>query len=198
MAMIYRLLTVVAIFVLGSSLSKASDNDVALKTNLIYDAALSPNLGLEVSVAPKWSVDVSASINAWTLSGGKRWKHWRIQPEARYWFCDAIGGHFVAAHLLGGQYNIGGIKNGIKFLGTDFSQLSDNRFQGWFAGAGIAYGYAWRLSKHWNFEAEIGLGWVYTRYDEYPCAICGSKTRSNKPHNYVGPTKAAINIVYVF
>ena len=105
---------------------------------------------------------------------------------------------FVGAHALGGQYNVGGLKNNLSFLGTDFSVVSDRRYQGWFAGAGIAYGYAWILNKHWNLETELGLGWVYTRYDVYPCATCGTKLVKGKSHNYFGPTKAAVNLVYTF
>lgn len=68
----------------------------------------------------------------WTLSHDRRWKHWLVQPEARYWFCDRFSGHFLGFHAHGGQYNVGGLKNGIKFLGSDFSKLSDARYQGWF------------------------------------------------------------------
>ena len=121
-----------------------------------------------------------------------------LQPEASYWFCDRFAGHFVGAHLLGGQYNAGNIHNSLNFLGTDFSVLTDHRYQGWAVGAGLAYGYSWIIDRHWNIEAEIGLGWVYTRYDVYPCANCGTKVASDKAHNYVGPTKAAINLIYTF
>ena len=121
-----------------------------------------------------------------------------VQPEARYWFCDRFVGHFVGLHALGGQYNIGGLKNSFSFLGTDFSKLSDRRYQGWMAGAGLAYGYSWMLGKRWNLEAEIGVGYVYTRYDSYPCAKCGTKIEKNKAGHYIGPTKAAINLVYSF
>ena len=86
----------------------------------------------------------------------------------------------------------------ISFLGTDFSKLSDYRYQGWFIGSGIAYGYAWILGRHWNLEAEIGIGYIYTRYDSYPCASCGKKIAEDKAHHYFGPTKAAINLVYTF
>lgn len=116
----------------------------------------------------------------------------------RYWFCDRFAGHFLGAHLLGGQFNIGGVKNNIHFLGSDFSQVGYRRYQGWMIGAGVAYGYAWILGKHWNVEGEIGVGWIYTRYDSYPCANCGKKLAKNKAHNYVGPTKAAVNLVYIF
>lgn len=171
---------------------------VAIKTNLLYDLTATVNAGVEVGLSPKWTLDVSGNYNAWTLSHDRKWKHWLVQPEARYWFCDRFAGHFLGFHLLGGQYNIGGLKNGIKFLGTDFSQLSDHRFQGWMAGAGVAYGYTWVLGRYWNLEAEIGLGYIYSRYDKFECAGCGQKTETGQPHHYLGPTKAAVNLIYVF
>ena len=171
---------------------------VAVKSNLLYDATATINLGIEFCLAPKWTFDVSGNYNGWTFSGDRKWKHCLVQPEARYWFCDRFAGHFLGAHLLGGQFNIGGVKNHIHFLGSDFSQVGYRRYQGWMIGAGVAYGYAWILGKHWNVEGEIGLGWIYTRYDSYPCANCGKKLAKNKTHNYVGPTKAAVNLVYTF
>lgn len=180
-----------AVLLLGFFCMKARCQDVAVKSNLLYDAAATVNAGIEVGLAPKWTFDVSANYNGWTFSNGKKWKHWLLQPEARYWFCDRFAGHFIGAHALGGQYNI-------SFLGTDFSNLSDKRYQGWFVGAGVAYGYAWILNKHWNLEAEFGFGWLYTRYDSYPCANCGTKLADGKSHNYFGPTKAAINLIYLF
>lgn len=175
----------------------AGAQTVGIKSNLLYDAALSPNLGIEVGVAPKWSVDLSGNFNNWNVSG-HQWKHWFIQPEARYWLCERFGGHFLAAHAIAGEYNFGNLDNSFKMLGSDFSGLSDKRYQGWGAGLGIGYGYTWMLSKHWSIEAEIAVGWIYTRYDVYPCATCGTKLESDRAHNYVGPTKAAVNLIYVF
>ncbi|MCM1152131.1 MAG: DUF3575 domain-containing protein [Muribaculum sp.] len=181
---------------LGSVLTLDAQN-VGIKSNLISDALLSPNVGLEIGLAPKWTFNVSGQINAWTVDGHK-WKHWLAQPEIRYWFCQRFGGHFLGLHALGGQYNFGHLGTDFKFLGSDFSRLKDNRYQGWGVGAGIGYGYAWPVAKHWNIEAEIGVGWIYTRYDKYPCAECGKKLQDNRVHNYVGPTKAAVNVEYLF
>ena len=141
-----------------------SGQKVAVKTNILYDALLTPTLGVEAAMAPKWTFELNASLNAWAVDG-HRWKQWMAQPEVRYWFCQRFSGHFVGAHLIGGQYNFGNIDMPFKFLGTDFSVLKDRRYQGWMAGAGLAYGYSWILSRHWNFEAEIGIGWIYTRSD---------------------------------
>lgn len=171
---------------------------VAVKTNLLSDGFLNPNAAVEFAVAPKWTVDLSGEFNLWKLSHERQWRHWVFQPEVRYWFCDRFSGHFLGAHLLGGQYNIGGFDLGFSMLGTDFRKLKDTRYQGWFGGLGVAYGYDWVLSEHWNLEAEIGLGWTYTRYDQFRCTGCGKKIKENKPHNYFGPTKIAVNIEYVF
>lgn len=191
-----RLLTLLLLSI--ATLQGLRAQNVAVKTNVLSDALLNPNAAVEVGLAPKWTLDISGEFNVWNMSHNRRWKHWVVQPEARYWFCDRFAGHFVGVHLLGGQYNVGGLDFNFSFLGTDFSKLKDSRYQGWFGGAGVAYGYDWVLGQHWNLEAEIGIGWTYTRYDRFRCAGCGKKIESDKPHNYFGPTKAAINIVYLF
>lgn len=183
---------------LGGVNSVLKAQQVAVKTNLVSDALLNVNLGVELALEEKWTLDLTGDVNGWTLSHDRRWKHWLAQPEVRYWFCDRFGGHFIGVHLLGGQYNIGGFNGRWNLLGTDARKLSETRYQGWFAGAGVVYGYAWPVRKHFNIEAVIGLGWTYTRYEQFRCAGCGKKVDSNHPHNFVGPTKLAINLVYVF
>lgn len=186
-------MTIVAIGWEGS----AKAQDLAVKTNLLNDAFLNANVGAEVGLAPRWTFDITGSLNAWPVNE-QRWKHWLMKPELRYWFCDRFAGHFLGVHALGGEYNVGQIKNDFSFLGTDFSELTDNRFQGWFIGAGVAYGYAFVLGRHLNLELELGAGYAYTRYDVFECRDCGRKVAEDQPHHYVGPTKAAINLVYVF
>lgn len=175
-----------------------SAQNVEIKTNLVGDALLSPSVAVETRLAPRWSLDFSGQFNFWNVGDDKRWRHWVLQPELRYWFCTTFSGHFIGAHLLGGQYNIGGIDVPVSFLGTDFRKLKDSRYQGWFGGVGVAYGYDWIFSRHWTLEAEIGFGWTYTRFDRYPCAECGKKIEHDQPHHYIGPTKVALNLIYAF
>lgn len=163
----------------------------AVKTNLLYDATASLNLGVETALTQKWTLDVSGNWNPFQISENRKWKHWMVQPEARYWFCDSFQGHFLGVHALVGAYNI---TNANIFK----SELSDNRYQGYAAGAGVAYGYAFALSHHFNLEFEVGAGYVYTQYDRFECDGCGKMLESKVPKHYVGPTKAAIGIVYIF
>ena len=101
-------------------------------------------------------------------------------------------------HFIQKCYHHYAIDGKINMLGTDARKLKDSRYQGWFAGAGIAYGYAWILGRHWNLEAELGFGYSFTKYDRFRCAGCGKKVETDKTHHYIGPTKLAINLVYVF
>ena len=175
----------------------ANAQDVALKTNLINDIALSPNIGVEVGLAPKWTLDMTAEMNLWKVDG-RSWKHLYFQPEARYWFCQRFSGHFIGFHALGGIYNFGKLNLPFNMLGSNLKELKDKRYQGWAAGAGVIYGYAWPLHKHWNIEAALGIGWLYTRFDSYPCQVCGTKIDRNKSHNYFGPTKLSVAVEYIF
>lgn len=179
------------------STERVYSQEWAVKSNIAYDATASMNLGFEVGVADKWTLDFSGNYNPFQFKDNMKWKHWFAQPEARYWFCHRFGGHFLAAHLWGGQYNAGNIDFIPSHLGTNFDNLAKYRYEGYFVGAGIGYGYAVMLHKHWNLEFEIGVGGAYTWYDKYYCPKCGEKLGS-EDLVYWGLTKLAVNLVYLF
>lgn len=185
-----------ALLLLGG-VSAAQAQNLAIKTNLLYDATATINGGLEIGLAPKWTLDLSGNFNAWSKNEQTKWKHWMVQPEVRYWFCDRFSRHFIGAHLIAGAFNFGGIENNLSLLGTDFSVLSQRRYQGYAYGAGVAYGFALMLSKSLNLELEAGFGYLYLDHEVYECSGCGRKVASGG-HHYFGPTKAAVNLVYVF
>ncbi|WP_018669240.1 DUF3575 domain-containing protein [Bacteroides gallinarum] len=176
-----------------NEISQTKTSVVGLKTNLPYWGTATFNAGLEVRLAKKWTFDVEAGLNPFTGknddgSYGKSLKHLRIHPELRYWFCESFYKHFIGLHVPYLLYNI----SDIKLLGTE-----NERHQGWGAGVGISYGYSWLLSKYWNLEATIGVGYLYLESDKYPCTNCGSKIETVKKH-YFGPTQAAVNLIYQF
>lgn len=166
--------------------------DVAVKTNLLYDATATVNLGAEIGLAQKWTLDLSGNYNGWSWSDNKKWKHWMAQPEARYWFCEAFNGHFLGAHLLGGQYNVGGIDLPFGL----YDGLKNHRYEGYYVGGGLVYGYQWLLGKRWSLEAALGLGYVRAWYDRYDCPHCG-EWRGSGHKNYFGVTKAAVSLIYI-
>ena len=166
---------------------------VGIKTNLLMDITKTINLGAEIGLSKKSTLDLYANYNPWEKHSFKMFKMLAFQPEYRYWFCDRFNGHFIGIHAHGGIYQVAGID----MPGSIWKELKDNRFKGHFYGAGISYGYQWIMSKHWNIEANIGVGYVRAKYEKFPCIECGDKTEEGHK-NYVGPTKAAVSLIYLF
>lgn len=186
-----RKLFLLVLFV--SFLLPAGAQRVALKTNLLYDATATPNLGLELGVGRKSTVQMFYGLNPWKFSETKQMRHWMLMPEYRWWTCQKFNGHFFGVHAMGGQFNAQGIKLPFGLL----SGLKDHRYEGWFAGGGLTYGYQWILSRHWNFEASVGVGYDYIKYKKFECGTCGPQSADKHTH-YFGPTKAVLSLVYLF
>ncbi len=165
-----------------------------VKSNLLYWATTTPNLGVETALGKKHTAQVFFGFNPWKQSGGDQssLRHWLLQPEYRYWFCQSFNGWFLGVHAMGGQFNAGGVKLPLGI----FKSLRDHRYEGWYVGGGVTAGYQWPLSKHWNLETSVGFGYDYIQYDKFKCGACGEKEKSSHD-NYVGPTKAAISLIYM-
>ena len=169
-----------------------------LKTNAIGLGMGIANVAVEIDMARHWSFALPVYYSAWDyFKQTVKFRTFAVQPEFRYWFCDRFSRHFIGAHLIGGVFNFGGLDNNLSFLGTDFSVLRDHRYQGYAYGAGAAYGFAFMLSKHLNLELEAGFGYICLDYDMFECDGCGRQTYSGI-HHYIGPTKAAVNLVFLF
>ncbi len=161
----------------------------AIKTNVLYDLTATINLGVEFKVSRKLTIDIPVSHNPFTFSGKRKWKHTLVQPELRYWTRAAFAGHFVGAHLHLASFNVSNVPG--------ISKTKDHRYEGWFTGAGVSYGYHKALSDHWAIEGTIGAGYAYSEYDKFECKDCGEKMGRRKKH-YFGPTKAGISLIYTF
>ena len=274
------LLLVITLVVLGAS-QQLIAQDMALKTNILYDATTTINLGYEVALNHKMTLDIWVNYNPWTL--GKKWvglyesefpvseanrisasernvklKHLAIQPELRWWLCEKFNGHFFGVHLHGGMFNVGALKLPFNwgryqyadgnFLGTypvtmtsltntnvkvqgiayhvsetgynglgatdgagevikgerndiywgyaDRDGIYVNSFEGWFAGAGISYGYHLIVSPRFSMEFTVGAGYVYLKYDKNRCTDCTKKLGEEISH-YFGPTRAGLSLIYM-
>lgn len=178
---------------------------LAVKTNLLYGATTTPNIGAEVGVGKKSTIQLFYGINPWEFgsqeSGVRQMKHWVLMPEYRWWTCSKFNGWFLGVHAMGGQFNAGNIDlpfPGAFFSGENLRQgMKDFRYQGGFVGGGVTVGYQWILGKHWNLEAEVGVGYDRVWYDKYPCAECGTLI-DNAATNYAGVTKLGLSILYIF
>lgn len=179
-----------------SSFNCAYAQQMAVKTNLLYDATTTPNIGVEIGLGKKHSMQLYYGLNPWefnTDSGEKYFKHWMLAPEYRYWFCHRFQGSFLGIHALGGEFDAANVKLPLNM----YENLRNHRYEGWYVGGGISYGYQWVLSRHWNFEASAGIGVVYAKYKGYECGECGREI-SDGHTTYVGPTKAVLSLLYIF
>jgi hypothetical protein len=70
------------------------------------------------------TLEILGNYNPWTLGHKwvgiegnpllteqreKKFKHWMIQPEVRWWLCEKFNGHFFGVHIHGGQFNVGAL-----------------------------------------------------------------------------------------
>ena len=176
-----------ALFLTGMAIPLYAQQ-VVMKTNGLGWLATTPNLGVEIALAPQFTLDVSGSYNAWNYGNNARLRHCLLQPELRYWFCGNFQKHFVGAHLHAADYNIGNI--------SLFPGLKNYSYRGQLYGAGVSYGYHFPLSPRWALEATIGVGYAYMKYKKYTCHQC-AELKARVTRHYIGPTKAAVNLIYV-
>lgn len=186
-------------------IATASSAQLALKTNVLYDATTTPNLGLEVGLSKRVTAQVFYGLNPWSFKDSnnetRMAKHWLLMPEVRWWQCCKFNGLFYGIHLMGGQFNAQNVNlplPGGFFKGDNVQKMvRDTRVEGSYFGGGITVGYQWILSRHWNLEVEAGAGYDRVWYDQYPCAECGTRISSGAT-NYVGLTKLGLSVLYLF
>ncbi|MBR1630795.1 MAG: DUF3575 domain-containing protein [Paludibacteraceae bacterium] len=179
-------------------IAEIAAQEVAVKTDLLYDATTTPNIGMEFGMGQHWTMQVFYGLNPWTFSEDRKVRHWVVMPEVRYWLCSTFNGHFFGLHAMGGEFNLEGIRlpNYLMPFGT-LTDLKDHHYEGWYAGGGLTYGYQWILGRHWNIEASIGLGGAYLDYSKYKCKECGFE--EDPGHKvYFGLTKEVISLLYIF
>ena len=196
-----RYLTLAVIFILAFAVD-ASAQKAAVKTNTLYWATATPNVGFEFAMAPRWTFEIAGGYNPFILDKEEnvKAKHFLVTPEFRYWFCEAFQGHFIGLNGNYTQFNIGGIYVPDVFFkhggGYFLDELKNARSQGWAAGAGITYGYAWPISRRWNMEFTLGLGWWYTEYDRFESRTCGLFQETVARHAF-GPTALGLSFIYM-
>lgn len=180
----------------------AYSQEIAIKSNLLYDVSGTISLGLEYRLSEKMTIDVLTSNNPWrpNTNRNKRLNNILVQPEARYWFCESFNGHFVGAHAHYAYYNVGGdnmLLNSILAIST-ISKLDFKNYHrsGNLVGVGLSYGYHWILYKRWSLEGTVGLGYAYMDYNTYENPVCGVMIAEEIKH-YFGLTKLGLSLVFM-
>ena len=143
-----------------------------------------PNIGIEVPFANKWSIQ-AAYYGVW-LSQDKRHYYWRMYGgdlEARFWLKEALLGHRFGLYAQLFTYDFEFGARGMMGKRPQY-------------GVGLSYGYAMPVADRFTLEFSLGLGYAGGLYEQYvPCDDC-YLWEATKRLDYIGPTKAAISLVY--
>lgn len=157
---------------------------LAVKTNLLYDAALMPSLEVEYRIDDRWSVALEGDLAWWRNSPKhKFYQVAAIVPEGRYWFSTRKPwhGHYVGLFAGGTWYDLE--NGGTGYRGEAFL-------------TGISYGYMWPVSRSLSFEAGIGIGYAYAKYEKYRPQEGHYLYQQTSRTNYFGPLKLKLAFVW--
>ena len=163
------------LYVLCISTQVRADEVVALKNNLLYDAAATPNLEVEVKLARRWSLEVGAGFNPFPLDDKQfpKWRHVAAWVAPRYWFCNVYHRDFISVNAAYAHFNVAGDAYPVAWM---YPQIKDARYQGDAVMGGVSYGWHFAISPHFSIELEGGLDAGYAWYDQFECKHCGNKT----------------------
>lgn len=166
---------------------------MAVKTNLLFDAALAPNVEVEFTLDKR---------HRWSLMG-EFWSPWyvwhhnsrayEIQTfglELRRWNgkCrerkPALTGTFWGVYAAFARYDL------------EWNSSGD---QGEAYSVGITYGRSWPIHRHWNFELSASLGAFYGPRRHYEGEFNDTHLiwKYNGTVFYAGPTKLKASLVWL-
>lgn len=171
---------------------------MALKTNMLYDAAFVPNVGAEFYLGRGWSIGVDWMYGWW--NSNKRHNYWRIYGgdlTVRKWLGrraaeKPLAGHHIGIYgqaftydfETGGRGYMGGIPGGTLWDKLNYA-------------AGIEYGYSLPVARRLNIDFTIGVGYWGGEYREYIPLDDHYVWQSTRQRHWFGPTKAEISLVWL-
>lgn len=170
---------------------------MALRTNLLYDAALVPNVGAEFYVGRGWSLGVDGMYGWW--SNDDKHRYWRIyggELAVRKYFGRRAAVQPLTGHHLGlyGQALTYDFETGDKGVmgGAPGGTLLDKAH--W--GVGLEYGYSAALGRRLNLDFSLGIGYIGGEYMEYRPLDTHYVWQTTRQRHWFGPTKAEIALVW--
>lgn len=162
---------------------------LAVSTELTSDAVLAPSLGFELVTASRSSLALNAVYGKSIL--GKKSKLLAVQPEYRYWFSGRpLSSWFIGVGTIATVYKI---------------TYKGKVYDGYGAGAGFTFGYAWNITRRLSLDFHSGLGAIFYRRKEYytidnydvDYTDAQGYQRANARGYDLLPTRIGISVVYV-
>lgn len=151
---------------------------------MLYWVALLPNIEAEWLIDRNWSVALEGNWAQWgSYKHNKSYRLLLIDAEGCRWIKPRAPWHgwYVGVMAGGGIYDLENGSPGHK---------------GWGVLAGVTAGFAWPVSRHLSLEAEIGAGYMFTRYKDYEPIEGHHVYLRTKELNYFGPIKLKFSLVW--
>ncbi|MDR1937747.1 MAG: DUF3575 domain-containing protein [Tannerellaceae bacterium] len=170
-----------------------SSQQIAVKSNILYDATGTVNIGGEYAINKTFSVSLSANYNGWMLKAPYSWQHFLVQPEFRYWLRESFNEHYFGVHAVYAGFDIQ--RMSLPFFGFTRRNLYSD---GTAYGGGVSYGYQLYLTPRLNLEFSLGVGYLQLKYYKFDYRQEPVKNESNHlMRSYIGPTQIGISVVYI-
>jgi hypothetical protein len=151
-----------------------------IRTNLLYWLATIPNLGVEWQPSNSVGILVNGAWNHWIWSSeSHHYRTWFVSPEVRYYFGT---GWFIGAEGHTGEFNF---------------KFKDTGYQGDAIGGGLTGGYKLKLSRIFDLDFSLGLGYTQLEYDTYYRSrdVMVLKEGGLKK-DFFGPTQAGVSLIW--
>ena len=166
---------------------QAFSQEIAIKTNALYDVIGTLNVGGEMRCNDNTSMQLTLNYNPWSFGENKKMKCFIVQPEYRYWLDETFVGSFFGLQAHYAKYDFSKM--------TPIHTLKNNRYKGNLFGCGVTYGYQWALSTFWNIEASISVGYARINYKKYTPDEKNQLLKDSHA-DYFGPTQLGLSFVY--
>lgn len=178
---------VIMISFVASIPAGAQKFEMAVRSNMLYDAALVPNAGVEFLIAKRWSLGADAMYAGWKNDGSHR--YWCVsgaEVNIRRYFGPeknwSLSGHHLGIYGQIGSYDF-------EFGGK--GQKSDRCY-----GAGIEYGYSLGVAKNINIDFSLGVGYFGGKYEKYEPVDDHYVWQETHRRTWLGPTRLEVAFVW--
>lgn len=154
----------------------------ALRTNALYWLGLMPNLGIEWRPAERVGIVVNGGYAMWKKDSWEHnWAGWFVAPEVRIYLGEKMN-WFVGPQLLAGSFNL---------------KPGDKGYQGDVLAGGVMGGYRMKLSRCWDLDFTLGVGYVHLEYESYRReGNMNAYINDNLEKNTVLPIQAGVNFIW--
>lgn len=171
---------------------------MALKTNLLYDAAAIPNIGAEFYAGKNWSVIGNWAYGWWDKDRTHRyWRAYGGELGVRRWFGKAAEAKPLTGHHLGlvaGVFTYDFELGGKGYMG---GKPGHSLWDRCLVTGGVEYGYSLPIAHRLNLDFSIALGYAGGKVVEYTPRGGQYVWERTKHVNWFGPTKAEIALVWL-